>query len=455
VLQGEQRLEHGQPKPEARDHGRVVLRVGRQRHLPIWADPQLAVLAAAREPLLLRRRAVDLGAVPPGRLGVGVGGRQVAGPGRAGRVGSGPHDQHWRLGPGVVVGQWDLPGVVGGAAPVTEPVADHPLEPRRHQRVDRRGGHELVPGEQGQADLARAGPERVGVGEGVLDGHVAAEARAGHAHGRLLQVVVGAVDGAPAAVAGVRRPDRRRVDGRLARGVVQVLLPQGVAQPDQHGQAERGRQLVPADLAVDHLGRAVVQPPGQRLAVAAGGRRTPAFTRPPDQGADGHPGPERHGGRGHAGQALVPPAPGRDRQPGVHRRDQGREDGGPGGQVALGAGGGRGHGVAGMDHDALAQGAVQRLVTQDEQLGPDHDGADAEQAQGVDDATVDRRVGAEALGQQLGREQGHAAVDEPDRGERVAGAGTQDHGDLLDWSLSGSVASPARKRSALSPGRKK
>ena len=412
------------------------------------------MLAAAGEPLLLWRRAVDLGAVPPGRLGVDVGGRQVAGTGRSGRVGSGPHDQHWRLGPGVVVGQRDLPWVVRGAAPVTEPVPDHPLEPRRHQRVDRRRGHELVPGEQGQADLARAGPERVGVGEGVLDGHIAAEARAGHAHGRLLQVVVGAVDGAPAAVAGVRRPDRRRVDGRLARGVVQVLLTQGVAQPDQHGQAERGRQLVPADLAVDHLGRAVVQPPGQRLAVAAGGRGVPPVPSS-GQGEDGHPGPERRGGRGHAGQPLVPPAPGRDRQPGVDRRDQGREDGGPGGQVALGAGGGRGHGVAGMDHDAPAQGAVQRLVTQDEQLGPDHDGADAEQAQGVDDATVDRRVGAEALGQQLGREQGHAAVDEPDRGERVAGAGTQDHGVLLDWSLSGAVARPVRKRRALSPGRKK
>ena len=413
------------------------------------------MLAAAGEPLLLWRRAVDLGAVPPGRLGVDVGGRQVAGTGRSGRVGSGPHDQHWRLGPGVVVGQRDLPWVVRGAAPVTEPVADHPLEPRRHQRVDRRGGHELVPGEQGQADLARAGPERVGVGEGVLDGHVAAEARAGHAHGRLLQVVVGAVDGAPAAVAGVRRPDRRRVDGRLARGVVQVLLAQGVAQPDQHGQAERGRQLVPADLAVDHLGRAVVQPPGQRLAVAAGGRGVPAVPLPPDQAADGHPGPERRGGPATLVSPLCRLPLAAIASPVLTVEIRVVSDGGPGRQVALGAGGGRGHGVAGMNHDALAQGAVQRLVTQDEQLGPDHDGADAEQAQGVDDATVDRRVGAEALGQQLGREQGHAAVDEPDRGERVAGAGTQDHGVLLDWSLSGAVASPVRKRRALSPGRKK
>ena len=311
-----------------------------------------------------------------------------------------------------------------------------------------------MPGEQGQADLARAGLERVGVGEGVLDGHVAAEARASHAHGRLLQVVVGAVDGAPAAVARVRRPDRRCVDGRLARGVVQVLLAQDVAQPDQHGQAERGRQPVPADLAVDRLGRAVVQPPGQRLAIAVVGRSAPALA-PSGQGDDGHPGPEGRGGTGHAGQPRVPPAPGRDRQPGVHRRDQGRERGDSGRQVALGAGGGRGHGVAGMDHDALAQGPVQVLATQDEQLGPDHDGPDAEHAQGVDDGAVGLRVGAQALGQLLGCEQGRATVDQPDPGERIAGPGTRGHGVLLVWSLSGSAASPARKRSALSPGRKK
>src|SRR4029453_2920079 len=164
---------------------------------------------------------------------------------------------------------------------------------------------------------------------------------------------------------------------------------QGVAQPDQHGQAEWGRQLVPADPAVDDLGRAVVQPPGQRVSVA-GGRQARALV-PPEEGPGGQPGPQ---GRGSAGQPRVPP--------------------------------------------------------QDQQLGPDDEGADAEHAQDVDDGPVGLGVVAQAPGQLLGRREGRAAVEQPDRGEGVAGGGTRGHGVLLDWS-SGAARSPASDGSRSPP----
>ena len=99
VLQGEQGLQHEQPDPESGHPPRVVRRVVGQRRQPVRVDAQLAVRAGPDELLVLGRRPVDLGHVPPVRAGVGVGRAAVLAR-RGGRVGPGAHDRIGRAGHG-------------------------------------------------------------------------------------------------------------------------------------------------------------------------------------------------------------------------------------------------------------------------------------------------------------------------------------------------------------------
>ncbi|GAA3029153.1 hypothetical protein GCM10020000_02150 [Streptomyces olivoverticillatus] len=55
---------------------------------------------------------------------------------------------------------------------MADPVLDHELQPCGHQGVDGLGGDELVPGQQGAADLTGTRGEdlRFGLGKGMLRG---------------------------------------------------------------------------------------------------------------------------------------------------------------------------------------------------------------------------------------------------------------------------------------------
>jgi hypothetical protein len=218
------------------------------------------------------------------------------------------------------------------------------------------------------------------------------------------------------------------------------VLAQGVADPGQHGQAERGRQLVPADAAVDGFRRLLVQPPAGGVVVPAAVCRRRGGLAPSELGTDGQPGPERRRPADDDSQTGSAAALGRDGQPRVDARDERGEGGRAWREIALRAGRGRGEGVAGVDQRGPAQGPLQLLVAQENQVSADQDGPDAEHPQHVDDRPVPVRVGAEAPGQLLRREQGHAAVEQPDRRQRVAGAGTAGHGILLVGSVPGRVA---------------
>ena len=83
----------------------------------------------------------------------------------------------------------------GIAAAMAEPIMHHELQPRRDENVEMRHRHEAAAREQIAAhspwirlvELGRPFAERVG------DRHVAAEARAGHAHPGATEIVVAAV----------------------------------------------------------------------------------------------------------------------------------------------------------------------------------------------------------------------------------------------------------------------
>ena len=78
------------------------------------------------------------------------------------------------------------------AGTVAEPVLDHELDPRRRHQVQACRGDEFVPGQQLAADLPRARLHDL-AGRflvSVLQGHITAEARARHAHGGMVKVVV-------------------------------------------------------------------------------------------------------------------------------------------------------------------------------------------------------------------------------------------------------------------------
>ena len=155
VLADEDHLHQRDPEPEARHLRRVELLLLRDRQEPVLADPQLAVLARAQEPLQLERAAVELRRVPPVRLGVDVRGRELVAVRRPRRVRRRARDLHRPLRPWVVVFEADRPHVARVAPAVAEPVADHELEPRCDERVHRRRRLERVARQQLAADHAR------------------------------------------------------------------------------------------------------------------------------------------------------------------------------------------------------------------------------------------------------------------------------------------------------------
>src|SRR5207247_9371615 len=94
----------------------------------------------------------------------------------SGGVGWGPHDPHGALRPRVVAGDLDLPRLALGAASMAEPVADHELDPCRHQRVGRLRGLDVAlrPGEEHAADLTGVRLQDA-TREGTVGGDVTAE----------------------------------------------------------------------------------------------------------------------------------------------------------------------------------------------------------------------------------------------------------------------------------------
>ena len=97
--------------------------------------------------------------------------------------------------------QFNLPGILLWALAMAEPVTYHELNPGSRQHVDRCRRLELLTCQQFKAHGTWVGSEdgRLRFGKGVLDGHVAAEARTSHTHGRVFQIVI-----VPSAVRAVR-----------------------------------------------------------------------------------------------------------------------------------------------------------------------------------------------------------------------------------------------------------
>ena len=367
--------------------------------------------------------AVELRAVPPVRRRVQER-RREGRAGRPGRVGQRLQHLERRRRPGIAGLEGQLERVLGVAAAVAEPVADHELDPRGGEQVQRLGGDERLAGEQLAADGARVRLHqqvvRLALGRGERD--VAAEARAGHAHARLGEVVVDALVGARGQEPGRKRRHRRRVHARLAARVVQVLLAQDVAQAFQHGEAERRGQLVPADAAVGRGRGVVVQAPAERVAIAGSrdGIRPVGGRKPlPHRLADDHA--EAHGDAGaheprqahRRGLRLAQPGPGGERERGVERRDRGRDHGRSGRDLAGQARERRRCGVARVDHRGDAHGRRAHLAVGQQELEADQDGAHPEHAKDVLDRLVVRPADAEIAREHGGRDQRRGSVCDP------------------------------------------
>ena len=225
VLAHEERVEEREPHPEVPGDPREVdVRLDLRRDQAAIVELQLAALAGAQRPRVLRIAAVDLRAVPPVRIG-GDEGRRAVGVGT--RVAARPLDLHRALRPRVVADELDLPGVLLLVLAVTEPVVHLELDPRAGEQVERRRRDELLARQQLAADRARVRLERVLLLRGGLERDIATEAAPEAPHQRVLEVVEGAVERARGQVARVV-VDARLVE-RPATGVEEVLLPQDVA----------------------------------------------------------------------------------------------------------------------------------------------------------------------------------------------------------------------------------
>ncbi len=143
VLVREDRVQQRQAEPEvAGDAGQVddFLEVARQ--LAVGVEPELAAFLRAQRLRESGVAAVDLRPVPPVRVGRDVR-RRPALPIRRG-IATRPLDPHRPVGPGVVVGQLELEGLLRDVLAVAEPVVDLELQPGSGEDVDDRGRLELV-----------------------------------------------------------------------------------------------------------------------------------------------------------------------------------------------------------------------------------------------------------------------------------------------------------------------
>ena len=172
---------------------------------------------------------------------------------------------------------------------MAEPVVHLELEPGAGEDVDDRRRLELLAREQPRADEARARLEQPGqrLRVGAVERDVAAEAGADHPHRRAVEVVVAPVGGAR-----VLRPPSGPPSRAAGAGVVEVLLAQARAQADEREHAERPRQPVPAEAAVERPGRRGQQlrePEGQATSSPARRMRPDEKARPMKTSARRHP----------------------------------------------------------------------------------------------------------------------------------------------------------------------
>ena len=228
VLEREQRVQQAQSHPAVLgESGDLPARDRIHAEAPARADQHLALAAGTERRLGRRAAAIDVRTVPPVRVLVDVSRR----PFRVGDfwwIGRRLRHAHGRFVPAVAVAQRDVVGVRPAAFLVHEPVVDHELDPRRSDHVEDRRGLKDGAGQELEADLSRAGRQKIGgVGERFAQGHVAPEAHARTAHPGTLEVVVRAV--ARAHVVGLASRGRRGALERRLLGVVKVLLPQLVA----------------------------------------------------------------------------------------------------------------------------------------------------------------------------------------------------------------------------------
>ena len=263
VLPVEQRVHDREADPPvAVDAGKLQLRVriiggfGIERQVLGLGHVQLAVRQQSRRPgahavLGLEIGAVDLRAVPP--LGdVVAEGRRASRVGRSGdRVLAGVQDGHFRLRP--IVARRDRKAVrrsILVVESVAQPVVHHELQPRPQQHVDRRRRDEFAAREQLTADDARIGlvELRRVLAEGFRNRRVAAEARVGHPHPRLRQIVEAAVR--RSVRADVEAGWRRRV-ARRGLGIEDIAVAQVDPQRHQIRHREREGQPIPDAPAVD------------------------------------------------------------------------------------------------------------------------------------------------------------------------------------------------------------
>ena len=148
------------------------------------------------------------------------------------------------------IGNADRLDLLGRGSPaMAEPVVDHELDPGRGKDIESGRRGEGVPRQQPAADQPRIGIEQARhVGVRALQGNVAAEPRAGHAHARLAQVVVRAVRRARGTHVAVFRAGCLR----LARfGVVEIEATQIGAKRDQVHHRKQKAEAMPDDAPVD------------------------------------------------------------------------------------------------------------------------------------------------------------------------------------------------------------
>ena len=239
VLQREERVEHRQADPPVvAEAGEVHAGVGVDRQQAGWLDPELAGAVRAQLGGHVVAAAVDLRRVPPVAVRDWCRPAAASSPRAPGRGRSAARGCLAR--PSRRPRRRDV-DALGRRAIVHEPVVHHELDPRGGQQVQDRRRLELVARHQLAADVPRVGDQQVRrVRERVLERDVAAEAAAGRAHLRDMQVVERAV-GRPCLAE--RRIEIRRNGLLLERrllGVVQVLLAQFVADLDEPQHREAG-----------------------------------------------------------------------------------------------------------------------------------------------------------------------------------------------------------------------
>ena len=265
VLAREQRVHHRQADPPVAVHsgkllvGDVACRIDGK--MPAFIEMQLAVRAhlpgggiRAHRALDLQIRAVDLRGIPPMRLGIAIGrGLTLVGGGmpvirqrvQDGHVGRGP----------VVAGRQRqaMRRRRGIAAAVAQPVVHHELQPRRDENAEMGHRREAAAREQITTHLAWIGLVEIGrlFAKCVADRHIAAEARASHAHPRATEIVVTAVG--RALVAGT--VTALRLEQRwIAFGIRKVVLAHINAIADQRRHREQEGKPVPDAESIGQCG---------------------------------------------------------------------------------------------------------------------------------------------------------------------------------------------------------